>query len=57
MVGDSETDSETARSAKIHFVLVKGGYTEKDQKHIYHDDIIDDLTEMQAIISKIKFLN
>ncbi len=57
MVGDSETDSETARSAKIHFVLVKGGYTEKDQKHIYHNHLINDFTEMQAIISKMKFLN
>jgi phosphoglycolate phosphatase len=57
MVGDSETDSETARSAKIHFVLVKGGYTEKDQKHIYHNHLINDFTEMQAVISKMKFLN
>jgi len=57
MVGDSETDSETARSAKINFVLVKGGYTEKDQKHIYHDHLINDFTEMQEIVSKMKFLN
>ena len=57
MVGDSETDSETARSAKVNFILVNGGYTEKDQKHIYHDHLINDFTEMQAIISKMKFLN
>jgi phosphoglycolate phosphatase len=57
MIGDSETDSETARSAKVNFILVNGGYTEKDQKHIYHNHLINDFTEMHAIISKMKFLN
>ena len=34
MVGDSETDSEAAIQAKIKFILVAHGYTEKDEKNI-----------------------
>jgi phosphoglycolate phosphatase len=57
MVGDSETDAETARIAKVNFILVKGGYTEKDQNSIYHDHFINDFTEMNGILSKMRFLN
>ena len=57
MVGDSETDAETARIAKVSFILVKGGYTEKDQNSIYHNHFINDFTEMNEILSKMKFLN
>ena len=57
MVGDSETDAETARIAKVNFILVKGGYTEKDQNSIYHNHFINDFTEMNGILSKMKFLN
>ena len=57
MVGDSETDAETARIAKVNFILVKGGYTEKDQNSIYHNHFINDFTEMNEILSKMKFLN
>ena len=32
MVGDSETDSEAAIQAKIKFILVAHGYTEKMKK-------------------------
>ena len=57
MVGDSETDAETARIAKVSFILVKGGYTEKDQHTICNDHSINDFTEMNNILSKINFLN
>jgi phosphoglycolate phosphatase len=57
MVGDSETDAETARIAKVKFILVKDGYTEKDHTSIYHDYFINDFTEMNGILSKMKFLN
>ena len=57
MVGDSETDAETARVAKVHFILVKGGYTEKDQNSIYHNHFINDFTEMNGILSKINFIS
>ena len=57
MIGDSETDAETARIAKVKFILVKGGYTEKDHTSIYHDYLINDFTEMNGILSKMKFLN
>ena len=57
MVGDSETDAETARAANINFILIKGGYTEKDQNSIYHNHFINDFTEMNGILSKMKFLN
>ena len=57
MVGDSETDAETARTANINFILIKGGYTEKDQNSIYHNHFINDFTEMNGILSKMKFLN
>ena len=42
MVGDSETDSEAAIQAKIKFILVAHGYTEKDEKNIKHDFLIND---------------
>ena len=34
MVGDSEVDSESAYNAKLPFVLLKDGYTEKNEKEI-----------------------
>ena len=37
MVGDSEVDSMSALNAKVPFVLVEDGYTEKSSKEIPHD--------------------
>ena len=53
MVGDSETDAEAARAAKIKFILVKGGYTEKNYNQIYNDYLIESFTEIQPITQKI----
>jgi phosphoglycolate phosphatase len=57
MVGDSETDAETARSAKVKFVLVQNGYTEKNHNTIHHDFLIKDFLEMKDIVTKAKILN
>ena len=52
MIGDSEVDANSARNAKIPFVLVKGGYTEKTEKEIEHDELISDFIEFEKSIQK-----
>ncbi len=52
MVGDSEVDGKSAENAKIPFVLVKDGYTEKSTKEINHDELIDDFKNFDKIIEK-----
>ena len=51
MIGDSETDSTTARSAKIPFILLEDGYTEKKVTEIPHDHLIKDFIGIEKIIS------
>ena len=52
MVGDSEVDSISAINAKVPFVLVKDGYTEKTEKEIEHDVLISDFINFEKIIQK-----
>tara|TARA_B100000674_G_scaffold474574_1_gene466663 strand:- start:1071 stop:1760 length:690 start_codon:yes stop_codon:yes gene_type:complete len=52
MIGDSETDAETARSAGVPFILIDNGYTEKKSFEIYHDHLIKDFIGIETIISK-----
>ena len=52
MVGDSEVDGMSAENAKIPFVLVKDGYTEKSTKEIKHDELIEDFKNFDKIIEK-----
>ena len=52
MIGDSETDAETAKSAGVPFILVENGYTEKKSSEIHHDHLIKDFTGIEEIISK-----
>ena len=52
MVGDSEVDSNSAYNANLPFVLVKNGYTEKSEKEIKHDELINDFINFQKIIEK-----
>ena len=52
MVGDSETDAETARSADVPFILIENGYTEKKSSEIHHDHLIKDFIGIEEIIGK-----
>ena len=52
MVGDSEVDATSAYNAKLPFVLVKDGYTEKTAKEIKHDILISDFVDFEKIIEK-----
>ena len=52
MIGDSEVDAMSAYNAKVPFVLVKDGYTEKTEKEIKHDELISDFVNFEKIIKK-----
>ena len=52
MVGDSEVDANSAQNANLPFVLVKDGYTEKTEKQIKHDELINDFVGFEKIIEK-----
>ena len=52
MVGDSEVDGMSAENAKIPFVLVKDGYTEKATKEIKHDELIEDFKNFDKVVEK-----
>ena len=52
MVGDSEVDANSAHNAKLPFVLVKNGYTEKNENEIKHDELISDFIGFEKIIEK-----
>ena len=52
MVGDSEVDSQSAHNAKVPFILVEDGYTEKSVNQIPHDILVKDFTNFEKIIEK-----
>ena len=52
MIGDSEVDANSAYNAKLPFVLVKDGYTEKNENEIKHDELISDFVGFEKIIEK-----
>ncbi len=52
MVGDSEVDAMSAENAKLPFVLVKDGYTEKTENEIKHDELISDFIDFEKVIEK-----
>ena len=52
MIGDSEVDAMSAYNAKVPFVLMKDGYTEKTEKEIKHDELISDFVNFEKIIEK-----
>ena len=52
MVGDSEVDAMSANNAKLPFILVKDGYTEKTESEIRHDELISDFIGFEKIIEK-----
>jgi len=51
MIGDSETDSATAKAADIPFILLDNGYTEKKPCEIPHTHLIKDFVGIEKIIS------
>jgi len=52
MIGDSEVDAMSAHNAKLPFVLVKDGYTEKTEKEIKHNELISDFVDFEKIVEK-----
>ena len=52
MVGDSEVDSQSAYNAKIPFILVEDGYTEKKTDQIPHDILVKDFLNFEKTIKK-----
>ncbi len=52
MIGDSETDSESAKAAGLPFILVEDGYTDKTINEIYHNHLIKDFNGIEKIINK-----
>ena len=52
MIGDSETDSNSAKAANIPFILIEDGYTEKKTNEIYHDYLVKDFVGLETVIKK-----
>ena len=52
MIGDSETDADSAKAAGIPFILLENGYTEKNVSEIYHDHLVKDFVNIEKIINK-----
>ena len=52
MIGDSETDSESAKAAGLPFILLEDGYTDKNINEIYHNHLIKDFDGIELIINK-----
>ena len=52
MIGDSEVDSQSAYKAKIPFILVEEGYTEKNINEIPHKTLIKDFSNFEKIVEK-----
>ena len=50
MVGDSEVDSQSAHNAKIPFILVEEGYTEKNVSEIPHKTLIKNFLNFESIV-------
>ena len=52
MIGDSEVDEMSAHNAKLPFILVKDGYTEKSENEINHVALISDFVGFEKVIEK-----
>ena len=50
MIGDSESDANAAKAAKIPMILLEDGYTEKNVNEIYHNHLIKDFVGIEKII-------
>ena len=52
MIGDSDVDSHSAYNAKIPFILVEEGYTEKNINEIPHKPLIKAFSNFEKIVEK-----
>tara|TARA_B100001057_G_scaffold416243_1_gene434161 strand:- start:6 stop:689 length:684 start_codon:yes stop_codon:yes gene_type:complete len=52
MVGDSETDANTAKNAGVPIILLKDGYTEKNTNEIHHNHLVNDFIGIEKIVLK-----
>tara|TARA_Y100001958_G_C21183043_1_gene512579 strand:+ start:715 stop:1398 length:684 start_codon:yes stop_codon:yes gene_type:complete len=52
MIGDSETDANTAKNAGVPIILIKDGYTEKNTAEIHHNHLVKDFVGIEKIILK-----
>ena len=52
MIGDSETDANTAKNAEVPMILLKDGYTEKNTAEIHHNHLVNDFVGIEKIILK-----
>ena len=52
MIGDSESDANSAKDAGIPLILLENGYTEKNTNEIYHNHLIKNFIGIESIVSK-----
>ena len=52
MIGDSESDANAAKAAKVPLILLEDGYTEKKTTEIYHNHLIKDFIGIEKIVAK-----
>ena len=50
MVGDSETDAESAKAANMPFILVEGGYTDQNPDEIYHNYLVKNFINLEKLV-------
>tara|TARA_Y100000992_G_scaffold252675_1_gene185107 strand:- start:223 stop:897 length:675 start_codon:yes stop_codon:yes gene_type:complete len=53
MIGDSETDANSAKAADIPMILLKYGYTEKRSNEIYYNHLVKDFVGIEKIVLNI----
>ena len=50
MIGDSETDADSAKAADVPFILVKNGYTDKNPDEIFHNYLVNDFIDLDKLV-------
>ena len=50
MIGDSETDADSAKAASMPFILIEGGYTDKNPHEIYHNYLVKDFIGLDKLV-------
>ena len=57
MVGDSDTDIQTAKAARIPIIGVTFGYTDVPVTKLGADAVIDDYTEFRPALARLLAAN